>query len=71
MWRYATGHYRLIDENLDPKILRRLPRRVLIGILAYLVAIGVSFINIQYGVFLFTLIVIPAVLPNRMVYGIR
>jgi hypothetical protein len=70
-WRYATDHYRLVDKNLDPNIIRRLPRKVLIGILAYLVAMGVSFINIQYGVFLFTLIVIPAVLPNRIVYGIR
>jgi hypothetical protein len=65
-WRYATDHYRLVEKNLDPNIIRRLPRRVLIGILAYLVAMGVSFINIQYGVFLFTLIVIP-----RIVYGIR
>jgi uncharacterized membrane protein len=68
-WRYATDHYRLVDKNLDPNIIRRLPGRVLIGILAYLFAMGVSFINIQYGVFLFTLIVIPAVLPNRIVYG--
>lgn len=37
-WRYATDHYRLVDKNLDPNIIRRLPRRVLIGILAYLVA---------------------------------
>ena len=70
-WRYATDHYRLVDKNLDPNIIRRLPRRVLIGILAYLVAIGVSFVNIQSSVFLFTLIVIPAILPNRIVYGVR
>ena len=41
-WRYATDHYRLVDKNSDPNIIRRLPRRVFIGILAYLVAIGVS-----------------------------
>lgn len=70
-WRYATDNHRLVDKNLDPKIIRRLPRRVFFGMLAYLVAIGVSFINIQFGVFLFSLIVIPAVLPNRIVYGIR
>jgi hypothetical protein len=70
-WRYATDHYRLVDKNLDPNIIRRLPRRVFIGILAYLVAIGVSFMHIQYSVFLFTLIIIPAVLPNRIVYDIR
>jgi uncharacterized membrane protein len=70
-WRYATNHYRLVDKNLDPNIIRRLPRRVLIGILAYLIAMVVSFVNIQSSVFLFTLIVIPAVLPNRIVYGVR
>jgi uncharacterized membrane protein len=68
-WRYATAHHRLVDQNLDPNIIRRLPRRVLIGIIAYLIAMGVSFVNVQYSVFLFTLIVIPAVLPNRIVYG--
>jgi uncharacterized membrane protein len=70
-WRYATNHYRLVDKNLDPNIIRRLPRRLLIGILAYLIAMVVSFVNIQSSVFLFTLIVIPAVLPNRIVYGVR
>ena len=70
-WRYATDHYRLVDKNLDPNIIRRLPRRVLIGILAYLIAMVVSSVNIQSSVFLFTLIVIPAVLPNRIVYGVR
>lgn len=70
-WRYATNHYRLVDKNLDPNIIRRLPRRVLFGILIYLIAMGVSFINIQFSVFLFTLIVIPAFLPNKIVYGRR
>ncbi len=67
--RYARDHYKLVD--IDPNIIRRLARRVFIGILAYLVAMGVTFINIQYSVFLFTLIIIPAVLPNRIVYDIR
>jgi uncharacterized membrane protein len=70
-WKYATDRYRLIDKNLDPNIIRGLPRRVFIGIIAYLIAVGVSFINVQYSVFLFTLIVISAVLPNRIVYGSR
>ena len=70
-WKYATDHYRLVDKKLDPNIVRRLPRRVIIGIIAYLIAVGVSFINVQYSVFLFTLIVISAALPNRIVYGSR
>jgi hypothetical protein len=39
-WRYAKDHYRLVDKNLDPNIIMRLPRRVFIGILAYLIAMG-------------------------------
>ena len=70
-WRYATDHHRLVDKILDPNILRRLPTRVLIGIISYLIAIGVSFVNIQLSVLLFTLIVISAVLPNKIVYGKR
>jgi TMEM175 potassium channel family protein len=61
-WRYATDHYKLVDKNLDPNIIRRLPRKVFFGILAYLVAMGVSFI-IYNTVF--------SVLLNRIVYGIR
>jgi uncharacterized membrane protein len=68
-WRYATNHHRLVDKNLDPNIIRGLPIRVLIGIIIYLIAMGVSFVNIQLSVLLFTLIVISAVLPNKIVYG--
>jgi uncharacterized membrane protein len=68
-WRYATNHHRLADKNLDPNIIRGLPIRVLIGIIIYLIAMGVSFVNIQLSVLLFTLIVISAVLPNKIVYG--
>jgi uncharacterized membrane protein len=61
-WWYATSHYRLVDENLDPYIKNTLSRRVLFGIIVYLIAIGVSFIYIQLSIFLFTLILIPAFL---------
>jgi hypothetical protein len=61
-WWYTTSHYRLVDENLDPYIKNTLSRRVLFGIIVYLIAIGVSFIYIQLSVFLFTLILIPAFL---------
>lgn len=60
-----------MDNNLHPNIISRLPRRVFIGIVAYLIAMGVSFVNIQFSVFLFTLIIVSAVLPNRIVYGIK
>ena len=66
-WRYATYHHRLVDENLDPFIKRTLSSRVLFGIIIYLIAIGVSFVFVQLSVFLFTLILIPAVWPNKLI----
>ena len=64
----ATDHHRMADKKFRSNIISRLPRRVFIGIIAYLIAIGVSFMNIQYSVFLFTLIIIPAaVLHKRIV----
>jgi uncharacterized membrane protein len=67
-WKYATKNCRLVEENLDPYIKMTLPRRILLGIVIYLIAIGVSFIYIQLSVFLFILILIPAFLPNKMIY---
>jgi uncharacterized membrane protein len=70
-WWYATSHNsKLVDENLDPIIKSTTPRRLLFGIIVYLISIGISFIYIQLGVFLFALILIPAFLPNRIMHRI-
>ena len=48
-WWYATTsrHGRLVDENLDPIIKTTSSRRLLFGIIVYLIAIGISFVHIQ------------------------
>jgi uncharacterized membrane protein len=44
-WWYATSdHGRLVDENLDSTIKTTLSRRLLFGIIIYLIAIGISFV---------------------------
>jgi hypothetical protein len=69
-WYYATGHHRLVDENLDPIIKSTSSRRLLFGIIVYLIAIGISFVYIQLSVFLFTMILIPALLPNNIMHRV-
>ena len=69
-WLYATNNYRLVDENLDPCIKNMLSKRLLFGIIIYLIAIAFSFVYIQLSVFLFTMILIPSVLPNKMMHRI-
>jgi uncharacterized membrane protein len=70
-WWYATSHHsRLVDENLDPIIKTTSSRRLLFGIIVYLIAIGISFVYIQLSMFLFAIILIPAFLPNKMMHRI-
>jgi uncharacterized membrane protein len=69
-WWYATSHNRLVDENLDSIIKSALSRRLLFGIIVYLIAIGISFVYIQISAFLFTVILIPASLPDNIMHRI-
>jgi uncharacterized membrane protein len=67
-WWYATSRRgRLVDENIDPVIKSTQYRRLVFGILVYLIAIAVSFLYIHLSVFLFALILIPAFLPNKII----
>jgi TMEM175 potassium channel family protein len=71
-WWYATTNHRsrLVDENLDPIIKTTSSRRLLFGIIVYLIAIGISFVYIQLSVFLFAIIIVPAFLPNKLMHRI-
>jgi hypothetical protein len=70
-WWYATSrHSRLVDENLDPVIKTTSPRRLVFGMIVYLIAIGISSVYIHISVFLFALILIPAFMPNKMLHRI-
>jgi uncharacterized membrane protein len=71
LWWYATSHPgRLVDENLDPIVKTTSLRRLAFGIIVYLIAIGISSVYIHLSIFLFASILIPAFLPNKMMYSI-
>lgn len=42
LWWYATSRYRLVDRNIDPRLVQRATRRNLTAPLIYLLAIGIS-----------------------------
>ena len=68
-WRYATSrHIRLVNENLDSITKTTSSRRLLFGIMVYLVAIGISFAYIELSIFVFALILISAFMPNKVMY---
>lgn len=65
-WLYATTGHRLVDENIDERIVRAVATRILIAPIIYLVAIGVSFLSTGISIALFTLIVILHIFPGRI-----
>jgi uncharacterized membrane protein len=45
LWTYATGKYRLVDRDIDPKLVRRTKIMFFVASLFFLLAMGVSFIS--------------------------
>ena len=55
-WKYATKEHRLVDSDLDPKFITRTSRRIIVGMILYMIAIAVSFLSTQESLILFILI---------------
>jgi uncharacterized membrane protein len=45
LWAYATGKYRLVDRDIDPRLVKRTKIMFLVASLFFLLAIGVSFVS--------------------------
>jgi uncharacterized membrane protein len=45
LWAYATGKYRLVDRDIDPRLVKRTKIMFLVASLLFVIAIGVSFIS--------------------------
>jgi uncharacterized membrane protein len=55
-WKYATRECQLVDSDLHPKLISIMSRRIIAGIILYLIAIAVSFLSTQVSLILFILI---------------
>ena len=65
-WYYATSALRLVDKDIDARILRAVSIRILIAPIIYLLAIGVSFLSTGLSIALYAFIVILHILPGRI-----
>ena len=66
IWWYASHDHRLVDENIDPKLVAFVHRRVLLAPLIYLLAIGVSFVSLLVAKLLFVVVALLYILPNPL-----
>ncbi len=64
-WRYITQGYRLVDVNMDVRIIRKVQRIFLIVPFTYLFAICVSFVSIPASLVLYALIPVLYIRPPR------
>ncbi len=66
LWWYATSNYRLVDRDIDPQLVQRATRRNLTAPLIYLLAIVVSFLNVQISLIFFILVPVYYIFPGRI-----
>jgi uncharacterized membrane protein len=66
LWWYATSGYRLVDRDIDPRLVQLATRRNLIAPLIYLLAIGISFFSAQTSLVFFILVPVYYIFPGRI-----
>jgi uncharacterized membrane protein len=66
LWWYATSRYRLVDRNIDPRLVQRATRRNLAAPLLYLLAIGISLFSVPASLVLFILVPVYYIFPGRI-----
>jgi uncharacterized membrane protein len=61
IWAYATGKYRLVDSDINPRLVKR-DKLISIGILlAFILVIGVSFINVTAAYYVLVLLLVASI----------
>lgn len=65
-WWYATHGYRLVDADINPRLVALVKVRIGAAPLVSLVAIGVSFLSTTASIALFILIIPFYILPGRV-----
>jgi uncharacterized membrane protein len=64
LWLYAAAGHRLVDRNLDPALLRVMTRRYAFGMVAYLLAFALAFVNVTASLILIVILALLFVLPE-------
>ncbi|MBA2285433.1 MAG: DUF1211 domain-containing protein [Ktedonobacteraceae bacterium] len=66
LWWYVTNNYRLVDDEIDPQLVKKATRRNLMAPLIYLLAIGISFLKIEVSLALLVLVPVLYIFPGRI-----
>ena len=64
LWLYAAGNRRLLDERLDPAIVRAMTRRYVLGAFFYVLAFLLAFISLAASLALLVGLALIFILPE-------
>ena len=64
LWLYVANGYRLVDRNLDPATLRAMTRRYVAGMVLYIAAFALTFVNVVLSLVLVVGLALLFVLPE-------
>ncbi len=64
-WRYATFRLRLLDDHVDPQVVRKITREYRFGPLYYVAAFALSYLNAYAGLVLALLLAVYFGLTGR------
>jgi uncharacterized membrane protein len=65
-WSYATYRHRLVDRDLDPRVIRFAGRRILIGPVMFAVASGLSFLSTTASLAILMLVPLVYLFPGKV-----
>lgn len=64
LWIYAANGYRLVNRDLDPTTLRAMTRRYVVGMVFYIAAFALTFLNAVLGLALVVGLALLFILPE-------
>ena len=65
-WNTLQREHRLVDSDFDPKLIAKISRSKIVGLILYLIAIAVSFLNTNVSlILLFALIPVYYFIPQQ------
>jgi uncharacterized membrane protein len=71
LWRYASSHYRLVDEQIPPEVLRRMSRRYLISLPLYVFTVIIAAFSVGACLVLNIIIALVYALPATLLRWYR
>lgn len=65
-WEYATRHHHLVDPHIQPEFVYTVRKLILVGPVLYILAILLSFVNPSLSVWIYALVPLYYIFPNRV-----